>query len=194
MKYVGPTKKMMKALEDEGLYVDWPKTGVVKDEELLAIESTFTTGPDWEKGILIDLRHMGALDSKTGVDNAVANQLQEEYDNFDIDEEVKLNLEGSESDRLARGIPDAVRLLEDMWEQEKKLKRFAEVANAVASGKPVPPESDNRKIEIDGNTAEQIVALLEYAKDYLDPHATVDCLNVSDCMDIINELKRKLEG
>ena len=186
MKYVGPTKKMMKALEDEGLYVDWPKTGDLKDEELLAIESTFTTGPDWEKGILIDLRNMFALDSKAGIDKAVANQLQEEYDNFDIDEEVKLNLEGSESERKARGVPDAVRLLEDMQEQKKKLKRFAEVANAVAEGRTVPEEKDERTIEIDGATAENILALLEYAMR--------NGASAEHCKPIIDEITHKLEG
>lgn len=135
MKYAGPTKKMMKALEDEGLNITWPKTGNVKDEELLAIDATFYTGCDWEKLVLIDLRTMLRIDTKAGVDNAVANQLQEAYDNFDIDEEMQVNMG-------ANGAPDAERLLEDMKEQESCLKRFAEVANAVAEGRPLPVAED----------------------------------------------------
>ncbi len=167
MKYVGPTKKMMKALEDEGLYVDWPKTGDVKDEQLLAIEATFITGDDWEKGILIDLRNMVALDSKAGVDDAIAYQLQEEYDNFDVDEEVKLNLEGSEAERKSRGVPDAVRLVEDMKEQERRLARFAEVANAVAEGRKIPENEEDEKITISKNDARTIVELLGNFDDLL---------------------------
>ena len=63
MKYAGPTKKMMQALEDEGLNIAWPKTGNVKDEELLAIDATFYTGCDWEKLVLIDLRNMLRIDT-----------------------------------------------------------------------------------------------------------------------------------
>lgn len=157
MKYAGPTKKMMQALEDEGLNIAWPKTGNVKDEELLAIDATFYTGCDWEKLVLIDLRRMLAIDSKAGVDNAVANQLQEAYDNFDIDEEMKVNMG-------ANGAPDAERLLEDMKEQESCLKRFAEVANAVAEGRPVPPketgEENEETVHITPETASRICYLL----------------------------------
>ena len=182
MKYVGPTKKMMKALEDEGLYVDWPKTGNVKDEELLAIEGSFTTGPDWEKGVLIDLRHMVALDSKSGVDKAVANQLQEEYDNYDVDEEVKLNLEGSEAERNARGVPDAARLVDDIKEKERRLKRFAEVANAVAEGRKIPEEEDGNEITISGNDAKLIVEVMGRAISALPVPVCV----VKELMDKIN--------
>lgn len=189
MKFAGPTKKMMQALEDEGLNIRWPDTGTVKDDNTLAIEGTFYTGTagQYEKLVLIDLRDEGDLSTKKKVDAAIWNQLDLAYDNFSIDEEMQLNMG-------ANGAPDAADLLADMQEQESRLKRFSEVAGAVAEGREIPKEEDERTIEIDGNTAEQIVALLEYAKDYLDPHATVDCLNVPDCMNIINELKRKLEG
>lgn len=192
IKYVGPSKKMAEALEEEGLRIEWPKA--IKSNSDLAIEGMFYTGCDWEKMVVIDLRDKCGLTSKSGVDIAIAKELEDAYEAFDIDEEMQLNLQGTAEEREARGVPDADRLLEDMKEQEERLHRFSVVADAVASGKPVPQKPDNRKIEIDGNTAEKIVALLEYAKDYLDPHATVDCLNVPDCMDIINELKRKLEG
>ena len=193
IKFAGPSKKMMEALENEGLNIQWPKAGNLKEENL-AIEGTFYTGADWEKLVVIDLRDKCGLSSKSGVDYAIAKELVDAYEAFDIDEEMQLYLQGTTDERQARGVPDAARLLEDMKEQEERLNRFSDVADAVAGGRPVPPEHDNRKIEIDGNTAEQIVALLEYAKDHLDPHATVDCLNVPNCMDIINELKRKLEG
>lgn len=196
MKFAGPTKKMMQALEDEGLNIRWPDTGTVKDDNTLAIEGSFYTGTagQYEKLVLIDLRNEGDLSTKSKVDAAIWNQLDLAYDNFSVDEEMQLNMEGTAEERLARGVPSAEELLEDMKEQERRLKRFSDVAGAVAEGRDIPKEEDERTIEIDGNTAEQIVALLEYAKDYLDPHATVDCLNVPDCMDIINELKRKLEG
>ena len=196
MKFAGPTKKMMQALEDEGLNIRWPDTGTVKDDNTLAIEGTFYTGTagQYEKLVTIDLRDEGDLSTKKNVDAAISNQLDEAYECFSIDDELQLNMEGTAEERLARGVPSATELLKDMQEQDSRLKRFAAVAEAVSSGRPVPKEEDERTIEIDGNTAEQIVALLEYAKDYLDPHATVDCLNVPDCMNIINELKRKLEG
>lgn len=159
IKFAGPTKKMMDALENEGLRIDWPKT--IHDREDLAIDATFYTGCSWEKSVLIDLRDMLALESKAGVDNAVANQFREAYDNFDIDEEVQLNLQGSASEREARGVPDAVRLLEDMQEQEKMLKRFAEVAEAVAEGREIPAEEDTAEVTLGGKDARRVADLLE---------------------------------
>lgn len=159
IKFAGPSKKMAEALGNEGLRIDWPKT--IHDREDLAIEATFYTGCDWEKGVLIDLRDMLALESKAGVDNAVANQFREAYDNFDIDEEMQLNLQGSASEREARGVPDAARLLEDMKEQEKCLKRFAEVAEAVAEGREIPANGDNEEVTIRGKDAKRVADLLE---------------------------------
>lgn len=184
VKYVGPSKKMAEALEKEGLRIDWPPTGNIEDVELLAIDAIFETGCDWEKSVLIDLRDMLALDTKAGVDNAIANQLQEAYDNFDIEEEMAMHLEGTAREREKRGVPDAARLLEDMKEQDSRLKRFAEVANAVAEGRKIPAESDEVKIEIDGATAENIVSLLEYAMNHGASEA--------HCKPIIDELNRKL--
>ena len=194
MKYAGPTKKMMQALEDAGLNVSWPKTGTVKDDYILAIEGTFYTGCDWEKIVTIDLRGMIGLDTKAGVDNAIYYELNKAYEAFDINEELELNLQGTEEEREARGVPDADRLLEDMQEQESCLKRFSEVADAVASGKPVPPDKDTRKVELDGDTAEKVVAILEVCRDHLDATATVDCLNVETCDFLIKEIKGQLEG
>lgn len=133
-KFIGPSKKMAEALEAEGLYVTWPS--VIKSEGDLVIEGSFTTGEGWEKLVTIDLRDKLALGTKTDVDNAISYELTEAYEAFDVDEELKLNLG-------ANGAPDAERLLEDMKEQEKCLKRFSDVADAVASGRPLPVAEDD---------------------------------------------------
>ena len=88
MKFAGPTKKMMQALEDEGLNIRWPDPGTVKDTETLAIEGTFYTGctGQWEKLVMIDLRNEGDLSTKSNVDAAISNQLDEAYENFSVDE------------------------------------------------------------------------------------------------------------
>lgn len=144
MKFAGPTKKMMQALEDEGLNIRWPDAGTVKDENTLAIEGTFYTGTagQYEKLVLIDLRNEGDLSTKSNVDAAISNQLDEAYENFSVDEELQLNMEGTAEERLARGVPSAAELLADMQEQDSRLKRFSEVAEAVSSGRPVPPDED----------------------------------------------------
>lgn len=164
-KFAGPTKKMMKALEDEGLYVDWPK--VVRDVHDLAIEGTFTTGNEWEKLVLIDLRDEGDLSTKAKVDAAISNQLDDEYENFCIWDELKLNMEGTEEERIARGVPDAARLLEDMQEQDARLKRFADVAHAVAEGRKIPEEEDEEEITLSKKDARTIVELLGNLDDLL---------------------------
>ena len=159
IKFAGPSKKMAEALENEGLHVEWPKT--VKDEGDLAVEGLFHTGCDWEKIVTIDLRDKVALGSKEGVDNAIAYELREAYENFDIDEEMQLNLQGSAAEREARGVPDAARLLEDMQEQEKRLERFADVAEAVAEGREIPAEEDSVEVSISGKDAKRVADLLE---------------------------------
>lgn len=159
IKFAGPSKKMAEVLENEGLYVKWPKT--VKDESDLAVEGTFFTGCDWEKLVTIDFRHTVGIESKSGVDNAIAYELREAYENFNIDEEMQLNLQGSASERESRGVPDAARLLEDMQEQEKCLKRFAEVADAVAEGREIPAKGDNEEVTIRGKDAKRVADLLE---------------------------------
>lgn len=185
MKYAGPTKKMMKALEDEGLTVAWPKTGNVNDEELLAIDATFYTGCDWEKCVLIDLRNMSDLGSKAGVDSAIASQLQEAYDNFDIDDEMRMHLESH-----IDGRPDSERLLEDMKEQDFCLKRFAEVANAVSEGRPIPPKEveakDGETVHITPQTAQMIVDYLRIL------YKDMNTLGKDDFVLIGNELCRKM--
>ena len=139
-KFIGPSKRMAQALEAEGLYVTWPS--VIKNEGDLAIEGTFTTGEGWEKLVTIDLRNKLALGTKTDVDNAISFELTEAYEAFDVDFELQLNMQGTEEERRARGVPDAARLLEDMKEQEKCLKRFSDVADAVAGGRPLPVAED----------------------------------------------------
>lgn len=167
IKYAGPSKRMTSALEDEGLYVSWPKK--IESEGDLAIEATFYTGCDWEKLVLIDLRDEGDLSTKHNVDAAISNQLDEAYECFDIDEEMKLHMEGSIEERSRRGVPEAARLLEDMQEQESRLKRFSEVAEAVSCGRPIPPEKtepmDEECIHITKQMAQDIVYYLKTAYD-----------------------------
>ena len=185
-KFVGPSKKMADALEAEGLNITWPK--VLNSDSDLAIEGSFYTGCDWEKLVLIDLRDEGDLSTKANVDAAISNQLDEAYENFSIDEEMKLNMEGSQEEREARGVPDAARLLEDMQEQDACLKRFAEVAEAVSSGRPIPSRDDAAEINISTADAKQIVKHLGQLSDLLlgvsgaenpraDIHRLIDMLN-----------------
>ena len=188
IKFAGPSKKMAEALENEGLHVEWPKT--VKDESDLAVEGTFLTGCNWEKLVTIDFRHTVGIESKSGVDNAIAYELREAYENFNIDEEMQLNLQGSASEREARGVPDAARLLEDMQEQEKCLKRFAEVADAVASGIPIPSKSDEAEITIRGKDAKKIVELLDNLRSLIKAN-TGDDMPAADCM--IDMLRNKIK-
>ena len=164
IKFAGPTKKMVEALEAEGLHIDWPK--VVNSNSDLAIDGMFYTGCDWEKLVLIDLRDEGDLSTKANVDAAISNQLDEAYENFSIDEELKLNLQGSQEEREARGVPDAERLLEDIQEQDACLKRFAEVAEAISSGRPVPSKADTTEIFISGEDAKRLAVLLVQVGDY----------------------------
>lgn len=162
MKFAGPTKKMMQALEDEGLNIRWPDTGTVKDDNTLAIEGTFYTGTagQYEKLVNIDLRDEGDLSTKKNVDAAISNQLDEAYECFSIDDELQLNMEGTAEERLARGVPSATELLDDLKEQDSRLKRFAAVAEAVSSGRPVPTEEEEGEITISKKDARTIVELL----------------------------------
>lgn len=188
MKFAGPTKKMMQALEDEGLNIRWPDTGTVKDDNTLAIEGTFYTGTagQYEKLVLIDLRNEGGLYTKKKVDAAIWNQLDLAYDNFSIDEEMQLNMG-------ANGAPPAAELLEDMEEQERRLKRFSEVAGAVAEGREIPAEEDNTEITISGKDAMRIVELLKKVGDYKYTHSFPDD-DKSFANMIADEITKKVEA
>ena len=160
IKFAGPTKKMAEALENEGLHVTWPKA--IEDEEDLAIEATYYTGiNDYEKCVTIDLRDKVGIGSKAGVDNAIAYELREAYEAYDVNEELALNLQGSAAEREARGVPEAADLLADLQEAEKCLERFADVADAVASGSPIPKKEDEAEITIRGKDAKRVCDLLE---------------------------------
>lgn len=153
---IEPSKKMMTALEAEGLQVDWPKS--VKNAEELCIEATYYTGiNDYEKIVNIDLRDLGTYGkaiTKADVDDAVAHQLYDAWQGYDIDEEMQINLG-------ARGAPDAENLLEDLKEAERKLERFADVAAAVANGRPIPDAADKTEVVIRGKDAKRLCDLLE---------------------------------
>lgn len=195
MKFAGPTKKMMQALEDEGLNIRWPDTGTVKDDNTLAIEGTFYTGTagQYEKLVLIDLRNEGDLSTKSNVDAAISNQLDEAYENFSVDEELQLNMEGTAEERLARGVPSATELLEDLQEQDSRLKRFAEVAEAVSSGREIPKEEDEGEITISGKDAMRIVELLKKVGDYKYTHSFPDD-DKSFAKMIADEITKKVEA
>ena len=184
-KFVGPTKKMMEALENEGLNVTWPKT--IESEGDLALEGTFTTGPDWEKCVTIDLRNEGALKTKQDVDAAICRQLEEAWEAFDVDEELSLNLQGTAEEREARGVPKAARLLEDMQEQETFLKRLFDVADTVCHDRPIhSAEKHEDQIHITKQTADNICTLLISA--YPRFKAKISRL---DTVEIVDELRKK---
>lgn len=165
IKFAGPSKTMRDALEAEGLSVDWDKN--LEDIHDLFFEGTYYTGDDWEKCVIIDLRDEGDLSTKANVDAAISNQLDEAYEDFSIDEEMKMYLQGTARARAERGVPSAERLLADMQEQDACLKRFAEVAEAVSSGRPVPPKEDTSTITVSVSDAEQIVKLLAALQNLL---------------------------
>ena len=159
-KFVGPTKKMAKALEDEGLLITWPD-GITDNEEL-AIDGYFYVGDRFERTALIDLRDEGDLSTKAKVDAAISNQLDEEYENFSIADEMKMYMEMSETEKKLRGVPDAGQLLKDLQEHDARLKRFAYVAEAVSSGRPIPPdESESVTLTLGKDEA---VALTHFIK------------------------------
>lgn len=178
IKFAGPSKTMRDALEAEGLSVDWDKN--LEDIHDLIFEGTYYTGDDWEKCVIIDLRDEGDLSTKFNVDAAISNQLDEAYEDFSIDEEMKMYLQGTARARAERGVPSAERLLADMQEQDSCLKRFAEVAEAVSSGRPVPPKKDEMvKLLL---TKEEAVALTHLLN------------GVSKDEFLIKQIGKKLEG
>ena len=148
---------MADALEAEGLNITWPK--VLNSDSDLAIEGRFNTGCDREKLVFIDLNNEGDLSTKKKVDAAIWNQLDLAYDNFSIDDEMEFNMG-------VNGAPSAKELLEDMEEQERRLKRFSEVARAVAEGRDIPEEEDTAEITISGADAKRIAVLLVQVGDY----------------------------
>lgn len=191
IKYVGPSKKMAEALEAEGLRIEWPKA--IKSKSDLAIEGMFYTGCDWEKMVVIDLRDEGDLSTKSNVDAAISNQLDEAYESFSIDEELKMNLQGDQDEREARGVPDAARLLEDMQEQDACLKRFAEVAEAVSSGRPIPNKEDTADIIISGTDAKRIVERLGQLHEIMSGIAGAQA-PMADVQSLIDMLNYKVKA
>lgn len=153
IKFAGPSKKMAEALEDEGLFIEWPKT--VKDDEDLAIEATYTTGAnDYEKIVLIDLRSYGNLASKRGVDTAIAAELEQAWQDYDVGEEMEIYLG-------TRGAPEPALLLADLQEAESRLERFSNVARAVALGNPIPVEDSKKEHTFKGEDLERLLDLLK---------------------------------
>lgn len=161
--FAGPTKKMMKALEDEGLMVDWP-AGCPTDGEELAMDGYFCIGADRRASLFIDLRGKDGLGRKSRVDSLVAEELAEERDNFDIDEEFEQGMNMSGLGRAAEGKPTPSELWSDLKEEKALLERFAEVAEAVAGGRPIPskekPIVDGEPVHITAGDASAIIDYL----------------------------------
>ena len=122
-KFIGPTKRMRDALEEAGLNIDWPTE--ITDGEELAVDGVFYTGDGWQKIVLIDLRARDYR-TKAEVDVAVADQLDAAYEDFDVDEEAEMYICSD-----IPGKPSVDRIVEDMREQEKMLRKFYETASAV---------------------------------------------------------------
>ena len=180
-KFIGPTKKMKDALKAEGLDIKWPDK--ISVEEDLAIEGFYYTGCDWEKIVIIDLRDKD-LSSKEKVDFEVYTQLREAYENYDVNEEMHLNMQGTQEERESRGVPDADILLEDLREAENRLKRFYDVACAVAYDRPIPQDERHCKnITITLEEAKNIARLMCCDSEFM----------TDNDYDLLIHLKEKLQ-
>lgn len=180
--FAGPSQRMKDELEKAGLHVEWPTD--VKDEEELAIDGTFYTGAgDWEKNVLIDLRKAD-LSTTDDVDYAISAQLVSAYEDWDVDEEVKLALEANRP-----GTPDASTLVADMQEAEKRLDYFSNVAEAVYRCMAVPQEKeDGVTVTLTAEKAERVKEILARAVPLL-AASDIELVN-----DLIAEINRKLEN
>lgn len=151
---------MREALAKAGLCVEWPET--VRDDEDLCIEAVYHTGVNgYEKLVNIDLRGFDLLRKGTinsDVDAAVAGALWSAWYSYDIDDELKLNLE-------AKGAPGAVDLLEDLKEADRMLGYFAEVSEAVSYGGEPPDAADDKEIYIIGKDARALCGMLARIAD-----------------------------
>lgn len=176
--FIQPTDKMKETLEEEGLHIDWPEGEV--DIESFAIDGSFYTGAgDWEKIACIDLRDKEITDAEEA-DKAIAEELQAEYDNYDIGEEFTLHQNVS-------GAPDAETLWEDVKEAKDRLEWFAELAYAVAYGRPTPKKvEDVEKVEIPLDKVQSIVRLLSIG------HPTEEVFNRKERLELIDYLKEKI--
>lgn len=182
INYAGPSKEMVDALEAEGLNVSWPKE--VTGEEDLAIEGSYHTGKEeYEKLVLIDLRGDKCLETEEDVDREIASELRDASDNYIIDEEVKAAIG-------TRGAPGVAALVWDCEEAEGLLERFADVAEAVANGRPVPPKEikaeGGETVHITPAMADDIVAYLKMS------YKSMNGLGKSDVSFICNSLLKKI--
>ena len=176
--FIQPTDKMKEILEEEGLNINWPEGEV--DIESFAIDGYFYTGAgDWEKTAFIDLRNKEITNAEEA-DKAIADQLQEAYDNYDVGEEFKINVGG-------RGAPEAEELFEDLKEAKDRLEWFAELAYAVAYGRPIPKKvEDVEKVEIPLDKVQSIVRLLSIG------HPSEEVFNRKERLELIDYLKEKI--
>jgi len=158
VKFAGLSDRMVRELDDAGLVVDF-STGEVDVEEL-AFDWEFQTKYGM-KTVSIDLRDEDAeeLATKEGVDWAVARQFMAAYDNFDVDDEVALFMEGTQDERRRRGVPRASELVRDIEEEKRMLKHFRWVSEAVVMDRPVPKRKHGM-VELSGIDAESVLGFL----------------------------------
>lgn len=159
-KTIKPSKKMMEALENEGLYITWPDD--VRDE--CPDATYYTSNGKFEKLVYIDFRDPKSLRLETEheVDIAVAEQLDAAWRGYSVEEEMELLMAIPTKDRIARRIPAVRDLIEDLEEAERKLSRFAEVACAVVNDTPIPERDDDaeKTIKLSLKDCKKIVSVL----------------------------------
>lgn len=183
-KTIKPSKKMMEALENEGLYITWPDD--VRDE--CPDATYYTSNGKFEKLVYIDFRDPESLrlETEQEVDIAVAEQLDAAWRGYSVEEEMELLMAIPTKDRIARRIPAVSDLIKDLEEAERKLSRFTEVALAVAYNRQIP------ELNIAANTPLEIPLadckmVLDVLKDF---HAGRPC--DGRCEELMMTLERKI--
>lgn len=180
-KTIKPSKKMMEALDKEGLSVNWPDD--VRGECIDA--SYWTSNGSYEKIANIDFRSY-TLNTQKDVDLAISEQLDECYQCFSVDEEMSLHMSIKADERIAHGTPSARDLVEDLEEAEQMLGHFAKVACAVVNDTPIP--------ERDGDAEKTIKLSLKDCKMVLDVlkdfHAGRPC--DGRCEELMTKVERKI--
>jgi len=131
MKRIGLSKRMLDALEAEGLTL----TKSVERDGII-YEGLFHTGIDHEKIVHIDLRGKRP-ETKQQADQIACIELRDAYDNYSVAEQMRMYLDAAAHG--LDGVPEPDKLLADLQEEEARLERLADVANAVYWRQPIPP-------------------------------------------------------
>ena len=131
MKRIGLSKRMLDALANEGLTL----TENIEEDGII-YEGLFYTGIDYEKTVNIDLRNYKP-ETKRRADEIACVELRDAYDNYSVGDRMRMYLNAQ--DGGLQGVPEPDALLADLKEEESRLERFADVANAVYWRRPIPP-------------------------------------------------------